>query len=81
MARTAVGLACSQEVSAPISLKPADLTSEAYAHELDDSDLLAEIRDRFCIPPNTVYLDGSLPISWDVGGKAINLDRSSHLLR
>jgi kynureninase len=34
-------------------------TDEAYALELDRSDPLARFRDRFYIPPGTIYMDGN----------------------
>lgn len=43
----------------PDSSSAPDLTTEAYALALDAADPLARFRDRFYLPPNTIYLDGN----------------------
>jgi kynureninase len=37
----------------------ADITSESHARALDAADPLAPFRDRFYLPPDTIYLDGN----------------------
>src|SRR5215218_4165984 len=36
-----------------------DITAESHAHALDAADPLAAFRDRFYVPPGTIYLDGN----------------------
>lgn len=46
----------------PEAKRPPNFTRESYAQSLDTADPLAGFRDRFYIPPGTIYLDGILLI-------------------
>lgn len=45
--------------SNPGSMSMSDVTTEAHARELDAADALALFRQRFYLPPDTIYMDGN----------------------
>ena len=56
-----------------------DHLSEAYARSLDAADSLARFRERFFVPPGTIYLDGSWLIFRGFRAKRIYSGRGDHL--
>lgn len=65
----------------PVSDKTSDLMSETHAHSLDAADPMARFRERFFVPPGTIYIDGILLILRGFWAKAIYSRRINHLLR
>src|SRR5918994_3928622 len=59
MARLAVRVAWAQEMLVSVFPTTLDLTGDSYARDLDARDPLASFRDRFYVPPDTIYLDGN----------------------
>lgn len=71
----------SQKMSMPVSDKTSDLMGESDAHSLDAADPMARFRERFFMPPGTIYLDGVCRFYRGFRGKAIYSGRINHLLR